>query len=113
YGQREPLEQNSGLGFSHRNGRRPMPVNWNYVWMPFAAAVVLTAALGIYSFQVGKQKGQALVRVTPSAADTKVDALEQRISDAGHDREVLQAQLTDRDRTIAELRRQVTDQTAA
>jgi hypothetical protein len=106
-GGREPLEQSSGLGFSHRNGHRQTPVNWNYVWMPFAAAVVLTVALGIYSFQVGKQKGQALVRVTPSAADTRVDALEQRISDAGHDREVLKAQLTDRDRTVAELRRQI------
>jgi len=113
HGRREPLEQGSGLGFSHRNGHRQMPVNWNYVWMPFAAAVVLTAALGIYSFQVGKQKGQALVRVAPSAADTRVNALEQRISDAGHDREVLKAQLADRDRMIADLRRQVTDQTAA
>src|SRR5208283_3475625 len=45
HGRREPLEQGSGLGFSHRNGHRQMPVNWNYVWMPFAAAVVLTAAL--------------------------------------------------------------------
>ena len=113
HGRREPFEQSSGLGFPHRNGRRQMPVNWNYVWMPFAAAVVLTVALGIYSFQVGKQKGQALVRVTPSAADTRVDALEQRISDAGHDREVLKAQLTDRDRTVAELRRQLADQSAA
>jgi len=110
HGRREPIEQSSGLGFSHRNGHRPMPVNWNYVWMPFAAAVVLTVALGIYSFQVGKQKGQVLVRVAPSAADTRVDALEQRISDAGHDREVLQAQLADRDRTIAELRHEIVDQ---
>src|SRR5271157_584345 len=113
HGRREPIEQSTGLGFPHRNGRRPMSVNWNYVWMPFAAAVVLTVALGIYSFQVGKQKGQALVRVTPSAADTRVDALEQRISDAGHEREVVKAQLADRDRTIAGLRRQIVDQTAA
>ena len=110
---REPLEQISGPGFSHRNGHRQMSVNWNYVWMPFAAAVILTAALGIYSFQVGKQKGRELVPVRSSDADTRVDALEQKISDAGHDREVLQAQLTDRDRTIAELRRQMANQTAA
>src|SRR5208283_544312 len=98
HGRREPIEQSERLGFSDRNGHRQMSANWNYVWMPFAAAVVLTAALGIYSFQVGKQKGQALVRVAPSAADTRVDALEQRISDAGHEREVVKAQLADRDR---------------
>jgi hypothetical protein len=90
-----------------------MQVNWNYVWMPFAAAVVLTVTLGIYSFQVGKHKGQVVVRVTPSTPDARVDALEQTISDTGHDREVLKAQLADRDRMIAELRRQMADQTAA
>ncbi len=90
-----------------------MQVNWNYVWMPFAAAVVLTFALGIYSFQVGKRRGQEVVQATPSSADAKVDALEQAISDAGRDREVLQAQLAVQDRVIAELRRQVADQTAA
>jgi predicted RNase H-like nuclease (RuvC/YqgF family) len=81
--------------------------------MPFAAAVVLTVALGIYSFQVGKHKGQEVVRATPSTVDTRVDALEQGISDAGHEREILKAQLAGRDRVIAELRRQVENQSAA
>ncbi len=109
----EPIEQSSGLRFPHRIRDRHMQVNWNYVWMPFAAAVVLTFALGIYSFQVGKRRGQEVVQATPSSADAKVDALEQAISDAGRDREVLQAQLAVQDRVIAELRRQVADQTAA
>jgi hypothetical protein len=111
--EREPIEQSSELRFPHRNGDRHMQVNWNYVWMPFAAAVVLTVALGIYSFQVGKRRGQEVVRATPSTAGTRVDALEQTISDAGHDREVLKGQLADRDRMVAELRRQIADQTAA
>jgi hypothetical protein len=115
--QRKPVEQNSGAGFPHRNGYRPMAVNWNYVWMPFAAAILLTAALGIYSFQVGKRKGQENVLVQPIVPDrkydTKVDALEQKISDAGHDREHLKAQLADRDRMIADLQRQVADRSAA
>ena len=110
---RESIDQSSGLRFPHRNGHRQMQINWNYVWMPFAAAVVLTVALGIYSFQVGKHKGQDVVRATPTTTDTRVDALEQRISDAGHDREVLRAKLVDRDRVIAELRRQVENQSAA
>ena len=109
--EREPIEQTSGLRFPHRNSNRHMQVNWNYVWMPFAAAVVLTAALGIYSFQVGKRRGQE-VRVTPSASGAKVDVLEQTISDAGHGREILKAQLAGRDRMIAQLLRKIADQTA-
>ncbi len=110
---RATIAQSSELGFPHRNGHRHMQVNWNYVWMPFAAAVVLTAALGIYSFQVGKNRGRVDLRTTPSATDTRVEALERSISDAGHDREVLKTQLAARDRMIAELRSQVADQSAS
>src|SRR5882762_6950878 len=108
-----PIEQMRGLRFQHRDGDRQVQLNWNYVSMPFAAAVVLTFALGIYSFQVGKRRGQEVVPAALSTAGAKVDALEQTISDAGHDREVLKAQLADRDRVVAELRRQISDQTAA
>ena len=109
--------QSTELKFPDRNGNRPMQVNWNYVWMPFAAAVVLTAALGIYSFQIGKRRGQEVVQGTADTASTgagaRLEALEQKISDAGHDREVLRTQLAERDRMITELRRQVADQTVA
>jgi len=110
--EREPMKEGRGLKFPSRNGGRAQ-VNWNYVWMPFAAAVALTVALGIYSFQVGKRRGQEGVPAAPSTGGTKVDALEQTISDAGHESEALKAQLVGRDRMIAELRRQVADQTAA
>jgi hypothetical protein len=111
--EREPIEQTSEFRFPHRNGDRRMQVHWNYVWMPFAAAIVLTVALGIYSFQVGKRRRQEVVQATSSTAVRKVDDLEQTISDASHDREVLKAQLASRDRVIAELRRQVAEQTLA
>jgi hypothetical protein len=109
--ERDLIEQSNELRF--RNGDRHMQVNWNYVWMPFAAAIVLSFALAIYSFQVGKHKGQDVVRGASSTPDTRVDALEQTISDAGHDREVLKAQLVGRDRLITELRRQIADQIAS
>jgi septal ring factor EnvC (AmiA/AmiB activator) len=107
------MGQSSELRFPHRNGDRHTQVNWNYVWMPFAAAVVLTVALGIYSFQVGNRRGQEVVRATTSTATTRLDALEQTISDAGRDREILKAHLADRDRMIADLRRQIADQSGA
>src|SRR6266478_7259050 len=55
--QSEASDSCQGLVFSSRNGHRGTPLNWNYVWMPLAAAVVLTASLGIYSYQVGKHRG--------------------------------------------------------
>lgn len=113
---REGAERSSGLRFPHGNGHRHMQVNWNYVWMPFAAAVVLTATLGIYSYQFGKHKGQEVAQTRPSTSgvqpDIRVDALEQQISDIGHERGVLKAELAKRDGTITELRRQVADQSA-
>jgi len=113
HAKQEPIEQTSEARFPRWKGSRHAQVNWSYVWMPFAAAIVLTVALGIYSFQVGKRRGQEVGQATPVTSGTKIDALEQTISDAGHDREVLQAQLAARDHVIAELRRQVAGQTAA
>jgi hypothetical protein len=108
----KPIARESGLDFSHRNGHGRMPVNWNYVWMPFAAAIVLTAALGIYSYQFGKHKGQEVARITPTLPDTRLEALEQQISDNGHERQALKVQLAQRDGMIAGLHRQLEEQSA-
>jgi hypothetical protein len=110
--EKESIESRNGLSFSHRNSHRRMQVNWNYVWMPFAAAVVLMAASVIYSYQFGKHKGQEVAKTTVQPPDTKLDALEQRISDVGHEREVLKAQVVERDGMIADLHRQLAQQSA-
>jgi hypothetical protein len=109
----DTTEQSKGVIFAHRNGHRLTQVNWNHVWMPFAAAVLLTVALGIYSYEVGNHRDRDVVRVTPSATNTTVDALEQQMSDVGHEREILKVQLAERDKTITELRHQVEEQSAA
>jgi Putative zinc-finger len=108
----DPIEQSKGLIFAHRDGHRRTQVNWNYVWMPFAAAVLLTVALGIYSYQVGRRNGLEVAQAKSSSVDTKLDALEGQMSDLGHEREVLKAQLAERDRMIQELRRQVENESA-
>ena len=102
-----------GFAFGQRMRYRPSQVNWNYVWMPFAACVLLTIALGITAYHVGKghNADTPVAHVTSGVADTRIEALEQRISDAGHEREILGTQLAERDKVIAELRRQ-TDQQA-
>lgn len=112
----QPVQVGSSLGFPPGNGHRQMHVNWNYVWMPFAAAVVLTATLGIYSYQFGKHKGQEVAQTMASTSgarpDTTVEAVERQISDFGHERELLRVELARRDGTIIELRRQVAEQSA-
>jgi anti-sigma factor RsiW len=108
-----PTEQSKGLIFAHRNGHGRTQVNWNYVWMPFAAAVLLTAALGIYSYQVGRRRNLEVTQVRSNSADTRVDALEQQMSDMGHEHEVLKTQVAERDRIIRDLRRQIEGQSTA
>ena len=108
--EKEPIESRNGLGFSDRNSHRRIQVNWNYVWMPFAAIVVLMAASVIYSYQFGKHKGQEVAGTILQPPDTRLDGLEQRISDMGHEREVLKAQVAQRDGMIADLHRQLAEQ---
>lgn len=105
-----PNEPGEPLLLGHRNGRSRASMNWSYVWMSLAAAVILAAALGIYSYQFGKHKGREVVETASHAPDTRVEALEQQISDAGHERKVLKAQVAQRDGMIAGLQRQIGQQ---
>jgi hypothetical protein len=82
-------------------------VNWNYAWIPFAACVLLTASLAIYSYQAGKPQVPAIAQIAPSSPDVKVDDLERQLSDLGHDRETLKTQIAGRDREINELQGQL------
>jgi hypothetical protein len=106
-------EEARGFAFGQRMRYRPSQVNWNYVWMPFAACVLLTMALGITAYRVGKNHNADAKAVQPTSGvtDVRIEALEQRISDAGHEREILRTQVAERDKVIAELRHQ-TDQQA-
>ena len=113
---RDPDPQKGQKGFllAQGNGRIGSHVDWNYLWMPFAAAVTLIVAVGIYSYRTGQHHGAEVTQTKPSAVSShaKVDTLEQRLSDAGHEREVLQAQLAQRNRIIRELRRQMEAESA-
>lgn len=111
--ERDPAEHSTGSTLAHRNGYHRSEVNWNYVWVPFAAAVVLTVALGIYAYQAGRRHAAPVVQVLSAPVGDKLNTLEQQLSDAGHEREVLKAQLAEQDRTIHELQRQIADESAA
>jgi hypothetical protein len=110
---KEPVSRNGekrGFAFAGRYGYRPSQVNWRYVWMPFAACILLTVALGIYAYRVTNDRNVEVARGISSSAHSQIEALEQHISDAAHDREVLKAELARRDQVIAELRREAAEE---
>jgi hypothetical protein len=99
-------QEKRGFVYALRNGESRDHVDWNSVWMPFAACALLTGALGIYAYRAGKGPRDQSTHAIPAIADAQIEALEQRISDAGHDHEVLKAELAERDKLILELRHQ-------
>jgi hypothetical protein len=102
--------QNRDFASAGRYRYRPSQVNWTYVWMPFAACIMLTVALGIYAYRVTKDRNIAVAHQNSGNTEPQMEALEQRISDAAHDREVLKTELAKRDQVIAELRRQAEEE---
>jgi hypothetical protein len=102
------------FAFAHRSGHRPTRVNWSYVWLPFAACVLLSVALATYTYRVGRNRHPEVISTdssTKASADT--DALEQQISDTDHERQGLKAQLGERDKLVAELRHQIDQQSSS
>jgi hypothetical protein len=102
-----------GFAFAQRNGHGRTQVNWNYVWLPFAACILLTAALGMFAYRIGKGRRVEVSQTTSHAPDTQIEALEQQMSDVGHEREDLQSQLAQRDKVISDLRHEIQSQSAS
>ena len=93
-----------------RNGKPRLSEHWNTVWLPFAAAILLAATLGIYAYRAGVRRGGENAPIPQRAIEQPSAPLQQRVSDAAHDREVLLAQMAERDKMMAKLRREVEDQ---
>jgi hypothetical protein len=86
---------------------------WRQLWMLYAAGVLLFLTLGFYAYRLGGQRGDGHDPSAPQQAAVSLlsqAALEEQLSDAGHEREVARAQIQQRNQTIAELRRQLTQQ---
>ena len=105
---------NRAFAFAHGESDQLTRVNWNSVWLPFAACVALSAALAVYTYRVGKSHHTEVVLPGSSAnPGARAQAIEQQMSDAGYDREVWKAQLAERDRVIGDLRRDIEQQSAS
>jgi len=80
---------------------------WRNLWMLYAAGILLFIALGVSAYQVGVYRSAKTAAVTPLASQNNAAVLEQQVSDAGHEREVLRAQMAQREHVIADLRHQL------
>jgi predicted nucleic acid-binding Zn-ribbon protein len=105
-------EGKRGFAFAQGNGDGPTKLNWNYVWLPFAACILLTAALAIHSDRIGRSRTADESLMTSHSSDAQIETLEQQMGDAGDEREVMQTQVAQRDAVIADLRRQIEEQSA-
>jgi hypothetical protein len=89
---------------------RPSPIRWREVWTPFAAAVLLALVLSIATSRTGIKRGTDVARSTPELPEDSDSALEEQASDAGHERAQLMAKLTEEDKVVADLKRQLSEQ---
>ena len=84
---------------------------WRHVWNLYAAGVLLAVALGVCLYQVGTRHGADSAKLVLSPpASLQQTSLEAEVSDAAHEREIALGQIAERDREIAELRRQLEGQ---
>ncbi len=102
-----------GFVFAQGNGHRRTQINWKYMWLPFAACILLTIALGISAYRIGRGRRVEVKQTTSHLADMQIEALEEQISDVGHEREELQSQLAERDKVISDLKREIQAQSAS
>ena len=103
-------EEERGFAFAKRKGYGRTEVNGYYVWMPFAACILLSVALGIYAYRVGRGHDSEVPHANSREGDAQIEALEQQISDAGHQSAILRIQLAGRDQVIDDLRRRTEQQ---
>ena len=103
--------------------RRVLPIapesTWRHVWMLYAAGILLFITLGLCAYWVGVRHGTDVAKTTPPATTTQdkpalaiTPSLEEQLSDAAHERQIARVQITQRDKALAALRRQLERQSA-
>ena len=95
----------------HRLPPFSTPLAWRQVWMLYAAGILLFLTLGFYAYRVGVRHPADVAQSAPPQPSVQNQvSLEEQLSDAGHEREIARAQIEQRDKMIADLRRQLTEQ---
>jgi predicted nucleic acid-binding Zn-ribbon protein len=102
-----------GFVFAERDRQTRKQMNWDHVWLSFAACVLLSIALGIYAYRIGKSRSMGVTQTVPDGNDAQIEALERQISDAGRERDGLRSQLAQRDRAVADFKREIQEQSVS
>ena len=86
---------------------------WRYVWLLYAAGILLFLSLGLYAYRIRIQSVSEIAQhaTFPTPIQNHI-SLEQELSDTGHEREIARAQIEQRDELIAELRHKLVQQSA-
>ena len=113
----ETGKRNGSSIFSHRILPFATESTWRHVWMLYAAGILLFCALSFFAYRVGMRRGTDLAKgpqpqPTRQEPSTAQSSLEEQLSDAGHDRAVVNTGIAHRDRMIADLRRQLARQSS-
>ena len=111
------IEQNGPIQIHRQTSARRVlsPASaaaWRSVWALYAAGILLFIALGFCAYEVGIRRGTNAANVAPHSDTQSQISLEEKLSDASHEREVAHAQVEQRDSLIADLRRQLQQQSA-
>ena len=97
--------------------RRLLPFSpestWRHVWMLYAAGILLFVTISFCVYWAGIRRGSSVAKfAAPQVSTQEALSLEAQLSDASHEREVARAQIAEYQRTIADLRRQLSQQLA-
>jgi hypothetical protein len=109
----ETGKRNGSSIFPHRILPFSSESTWRNVWMLYAAGILLFCALSFFAYRVGMHRATDVAK-RPQPQATKQEAaptsLEEQLSDAGHDHVVVNGEIAQRDKMIADLHRQLTRQ---
>lgn len=121
-------EKQESPGAEKKNGvpagfRRILPIapesTWRHVWMLYAAGILLFVTLCLSAYWVGVRHGTEDAKTTQPAATAQpqvaaqgTPSLEEQLSDAAHERAIARSQIAQRDKALADLRRQMEKQSA-
>lgn len=103
--------------FPHRILPFSTDSTWRNVWVLYAAGILLFCAISFFAYRVGTHRAADATK-SPQLQPTSHQAplaqawLEEQLSDAGHDRAVANAEIAQRDKVIADLRREMGRQSA-
>ena len=110
------IERNTPIQIRQQNSSRrslapASAAAWRSVWALYAAGIVLFVGLAFCAYRVGIRRGTNASQVAAPYPDAQShSSLEEELSDASHERGVARAQVEQRDRLIADLRRQLEQQ---